>query len=75
MLQGELDAKKAVAGIRCAGAAVMEGRQADLVDVLWFHWLAQAPTAEEQRTRLVDLTKALLQEHLVGPPPPLSVCV
>jgi hypothetical protein len=74
-LQGELDPKKAVAGIRCAGAVVIEGRQADLVDVLWIHWLAQAPTAEEQRTRLVDLTKALLQEHLVRLHPAASVHV
>ena len=55
-----------MAGIRCAGAAVMEGREADLVDVIWFQWLALDATAEEPRTRLVDLTKALMQEHLVS---------
>ena len=65
--QGELDPKKAVAGVRCAGAAVLEGRQADLVDVLWLQWLAAegGPSAEERRGRLVELTKALVQEHLV----------
>ena len=38
--QGDLEPKRAVAGVRCAGAAVLEGRHSDLADVLWFRWLA-----------------------------------
>ncbi len=69
--QGDLDPKKAVAGVRCAGASVLEGRQADLVDVLWLQWLAAEggpSAADERRGRLVELTKALMQEHLVREP-------
>ena len=46
---------------------MLDGRQAELVDVLWLQWLAAeaGPTAEERRGRLVELTKALVQEHLV----------
>ena len=37
------------------------------MDVIWFQWLALdgSLAAEEQRTRLVDYSKALLQEQLV----------
>ena len=38
------------------------------MDVLWLQWLAAegvAESAEERRGRLVELTKALVQEHLV----------